>query len=124
MGQHDDYGSNKFPPIPGKKATPGFHPDTPPWAIAYFKQVECLLGDLVMAAIDDLKSAIAGLIAESSADITQLITQINAAGSQDPAITALTAQVTSATAALHSGFTAATGVPIPPVTSGGTATGA
>jgi uncharacterized phage infection (PIP) family protein YhgE len=70
--------------------------------------------ETIMAAIDDLKTAIAGLITEGTSDISALVTQINAAVNQDPAIVALTQQVTDATTAMHTAFTGVTGTPLPP----------
>ncbi len=70
----------------------------------------------IMAAIDDLKTAIGGFITEGTSDIATLVAQINATANQDPAIVALTAQVTDATTAMHTAFTNATGVPLPPPT--------
>ena len=72
-----------------------------------------LVKETIMAAIDDLKTAVAGFITEGTADISALVTQINAAANQDPAIVALTKQVTDATTAMHTAFTGATGVPLP-----------
>ncbi len=68
----------------------------------------------IMAAIDDLKTAIGGFITEGTSDIATLVAQINATSNQDPAIVALTTQVTDATTAMHKAFTDATGVPLPP----------
>lgn len=67
-----------------------------------------------MVAIDNLKTALAGLISEATGDITDLITKINSESNQDPAIVALTQQVSDATAALHKAFTDATGTNVPP----------
>lgn len=67
----------------------------------------------IMAAIDDLKTAVAGFITEGTSDIATLVSQINATANQDPAIVALTQQVTDATTAMHTAFTTATGVPLP-----------
>jgi len=67
----------------------------------------------IMAAIDDLKTAIGGFITEGTSDIATLVAQINATANQDPAIVALTQQVTDATTAMHKAFTDATGVPLP-----------
>lgn len=67
-----------------------------------------------MAAIDDLKTAIAAMIAEATGDISTLIDDINTQSGQDPAIVALTQQVNDATTALHKAFTDATQTPIPP----------
>jgi hypothetical protein len=86
------------------------------------RRIERLLGyhtgklDIIMAAIDDLKTAIAGLITEGTADIAALVAQINAQSNQDPAIVALTTQVTDATTAMHQAFTGVTGVALPPAT--------
>jgi hypothetical protein len=87
-------------------------------------QVVALLNDVfvrldlmesnIMAAIDDLKTAVAGFITEGTSDIATLVAQINAQANQDPAIVALTQQVTDATTAMHKAFTDATGVPLPP----------
>ena len=68
----------------------------------------------IMTAIDDLKTSIAAFITEGTSDIATLVTQINATANQDPAIVALTKQVTDATTAMHTAFTTATGVPLPP----------
>lgn len=67
-----------------------------------------------MAAIDDLKTAIAAMISEATGDISDLLAKINMAVNNDPAIVDLTKQVTDATAALHASFTGATGTPVPP----------
>ncbi len=72
-----------------------------------------LVKETIMAAIDDLKTAVAGFITEGTSDIAALVTQINATANQDPAIVALTQQVTDATTAMHKSFTDATGVPLP-----------
>jgi hypothetical protein len=68
----------------------------------------------IMAAIDDLKTSVAAFIQEGTSDIAALVAQINAQSNQNPAIVALTQQITDATTAMHTAFTAATGVPIPP----------
>jgi len=68
----------------------------------------------IMAAIDDLKTAVAGFITEGTSDIATLVAQINATANQDPAIVDLTKQITDATTAMHTAFTTATGVPLPP----------
>lgn len=75
-----------------------------------------LLETKIMAAIDDLKTAIAGLITEGTSDIAALVTQINSQTNQDPAIIALTAQVTDAMQTMHAAFTGATGVALQPPT--------
>jgi hypothetical protein len=72
-----------------------------------------LMESNIMAAIDDLKTAVAGFITEGTSDIATLVAQINAQANQDPAIVALTQQVTDATTAMHKAFTDATGVPLP-----------
>jgi hypothetical protein len=72
-----------------------------------------LMESNIMAAIDDLKTAVAGLITEGTSDIATLVAQINAQANQDPAVVALTQQVTDATTAMHKAFTDATGVPLP-----------
>jgi hypothetical protein len=72
-----------------------------------------LIESNIMTAIDDLKTAVAGFITEGTGDIASLVTQINAQSNQDPAIVALTKQVTDATIAMHTAFTTATGVPLP-----------
>lgn len=69
--------------------------------------------ETIMAAIDDLKTAIAALIAEGTSDIAALVTQINSQTNQDPAIVALTGQVTDAVQAMHQAFTGVTGTPVP-----------
>ena len=69
--------------------------------------------ETIMAAIDDLKTAIGGFITEGTSDIATLVAKINATANQDPAIVALTQQVTDATTAMHTAFTNATGVPLP-----------
>jgi len=68
--------------------------------------------DTIMAAIDDLKTSIAALIAEATSDITQLINRA-ASGSSDPAMAQLATDVNAATKSLHDQFEAATGTPIP-----------
>jgi hypothetical protein len=75
-----------------------------------------LMESNIMTAIDDLKAATAAFITEGTSDIAALVAQINAGVNQDPAIVALTGQITDATAAMHKAFTDATGVPLPPVT--------
>jgi len=75
-----------------------------------------LLESNIMAAIDDLKTAVAGFITEGTSDIATLVAQINATANQDPAIVDLTKQITDATTAMHTAFTTATGVPLPPPT--------
>jgi len=75
-----------------------------------------LTKETIMAAIDDLKTAVAGFIQEGTSDIAALVAQINAQTNQDPAIVALTTQITDATTAMHTAFTGATGVPLPPPT--------
>jgi len=72
-----------------------------------------LMESNVMAAIDDLKTAIGGFITEGTSDIADLVAKINTQSNQDPAIVALTQQVTDATTAMHKAFTDATGVPLP-----------
>lgn len=72
--------------------------------------------ETIMTAIDDLKTAIAALIAEGTSDIASLVTQINSQVNQDPAIIALTTQVTEAMQTMHQAFTGATGVALPPPT--------
>jgi hypothetical protein len=67
----------------------------------------------IMTALTDLQAAVAALITEESADIAALVAQINAQTSNDPAVVALTKQVTDATAAAHAAFTSATGQPLP-----------
>lgn len=80
-----------------------------------FRRLEAMLGiikantEFLMPAIDDLKTAITALITEGTSDIAALVAKINAQSNQDPAIVALTTQVTDATAAMHSAFNAATG---------------
>lgn len=68
----------------------------------------------VMAAIDDLKTAVAEFVQEGTSDIAALVEKINTQVNQDPAIVALTQQITDATTAMHTAFTTATGVPLPP----------
>lgn len=74
-----------------------------------------LMESNIMAAIDDLKTATAAFITEGTTDIAALVAKINSQVNQDPAIVALTAQITDATTAMHKAFTDATGVPLPPV---------
>lgn len=112
MGQFDDYPDTKFPRLPN----PGYYRDTPAWAVELHQKLESHITRTIMAAIDDLKTAVAGLISEATTDITALINQINAsnsAGAQDPAIEALATSMTTQIAALHTAFTNATAVPVP-----------
>jgi hypothetical protein len=90
----------------------------PPWAIELGFMVSLVIGNTesIMAAIDDLKTATAAFIQEGTSDIAALVAQINTQANQDPAIVALTQQVTDATTAMHKAFTDATGVPLPPPT--------
>lgn len=97
----------------------------PPWAIEQREMVRQVLvrqdriielEKRLMAAIDDLKTSIAALITEGTSDISDLVAKINSQANQDPAIVALTQQVTDATASLHKAFTDATGVALPPPT--------
>lgn len=76
----------------------------------------------IMTAIDDLKTDVAALIGEAVADINALAQAIAAAGSQDPAIVALSGQIKDATKTIHDSFTAATGTPVPVPTTPPTAT--
>jgi hypothetical protein len=71
------------------------------------------LKDYIMAAIDNLKTDLANLIAEATADITALLAKINSQSNQDPAIVALSDQAKAATQTLHDAFTNATNV-VPP----------
>jgi hypothetical protein len=75
-----------------------------------------LMEKTIMAAIDDLKTAVGAFIQEGTSDIAALVAQINAQSNQDPAIVALTTQITGATTAMHTAFTGATGVVLPPPT--------
>ena len=73
-----------------------------------------LVKETIMSAIDDLKTAVAAFVQEGTSDISALVAQINAQSNNDPAIIALTQQITDATTAMHTAFTGATGVPLPP----------
>lgn len=75
-----------------------------------------LMEKTIMAAIDDLKTAVAAFVQEGTSDIAALVAQINTQSNQDPAIVALTQQITDATTAMHTAFTGATGIPLPPAT--------
>ena len=95
----------------------------PPWAVELRQMVRLVLmredrifemEKTLMAAIDDLKTSVAGLITEGTSDIADLVAKINSQSNQDPAIVALTQQVTDATTSMHKAFTDATDVPLPP----------
>jgi hypothetical protein len=95
------------------------HNETDPEVLARLDAISTQLGLMetkIMAAIDDLKTAIAGLITEATTDVSTLIGQINTQTGNDPAVLALTAQVQQAITDLHTTFTGATGVPLPPPT--------
>jgi hypothetical protein len=87
----------------------------PPWAIELGLMASLIIEnqERIMAAIDDLKTATAAFIQEGTSDIAALVEKINSQANQDPAIVALTQQVTDATTAMHKAFTDATGVPLP-----------
>lgn len=103
---------------PGHRRTDNPWDEAPDWAIELALGLNVIIEnqEKIMAAIDDLKTAIAGLITEATTDINALLAQINAAVNNDPAIVDLTKQASDATAALHSSFTGTTGVALPPVT--------
>jgi hypothetical protein len=93
-----------------------YHSEPDPEVLARLDAIDQkldLMEKKIMAAIDDLKTAIAGLITEATTDVSTLIGQINTQTGNDPAVLALTAQVQQAITDLHTTFTNATGVPLP-----------
>lgn len=117
MGQFDSYGADKFPPLPRSSPNPGFHSDTPAWAIHLFAKLESHITRTIMTAKDDLLAAAAALIKEAQDDFTVLINKINdanQAGDNNPDIAAAAASLQQSTADLHTRFEAAVNPPVDP----------